>query len=265
MAHRGFKLDPMEAIVNSRSFSPRSAPSRSYCWRAALAVGTWVAAAVLPDAMALAQSDAKLPNVVQRILERPEPPAPAGSAAAFVKLNGQRAIDLIGKDAISYESRQVAFSELIVEATDVRAIARFVLGRYARRFNEEQLARYYDIYQTYMIAVYEAQFQTLSAESMRLRSVIERRPDDYIIETLLIIPENARQPILPVKWRVMKRDGAFRIIDAEVFGIWLAIQQRADFEAVFERSDGDPEALLAAVQRSIERLRVRAAAAQEKG
>ncbi len=38
-----------------------------------------------------------------------------------------------------------------------------------------------------------------------------------------------------MRWRVLRRDGDWRLVDVEVHGMWLAIEQRAQIAAILDR------------------------------
>jgi phospholipid transport system substrate-binding protein len=42
---------------------------------------------------------------------------------------------------------------------------------------------------------------------------------------------------MTMRWRVLHRDGAWRLIDVEVHGLWLAIEQRAQIMALLDKQD----------------------------
>ena len=53
---------------------------------------------------------------------------------------------------------------------------------------------------------------------------------------------------MDVRWRVLTRDGKYQVVDValNLDGnlIWLAIEQRAQFLALLDRSNGSAEALI---------------------
>lgn len=54
---------------------------------------------------------------------------------------------------------------------------------------------------------------------------------------------NADGEQLPVSWRVKSFDGDWQIIDVEFEGLWLVIEQRAQFQATLDANGGDVGAL----------------------
>ena len=50
-------------------------------------------------------------------------------------------------------------------------------------------------------------------------------------------------PSQKVSWRVIN-DGSWGIVDIQVQGVWFAIQQREQFQALLDRNNGDIDALI---------------------
>ena len=60
----------------------------------------------------------------------------------------------------------------------------------------------------------------------------DRTPTDSIVETRVVRPGEAPQT---VRWRVIEKNGDWRVVDVEVLGLWLAIEQRAQIAAIMDR------------------------------
>ena len=52
---------------------------------------------------------------------------------------------------------------------------------------------------------------------------------------------------MTVRWRVMERDGAWRVVDVEVSGLWLAIEQRAQIAAIMDKPHATIDDAIAAL------------------
>ena len=77
-------------------------------------------------------------------------PAAAGELddpAIFVREFCAQAIGVLADRSLSGEHRQQAFRDLLTAGFDVKAISRFVLGRYWRRATEVQRAEFMDLFE----------------------------------------------------------------------------------------------------------------------
>jgi phospholipid transport system substrate-binding protein len=48
-----------------------------------------------------------------------------------------------------------------------------------------------------------------------------------------IVPKDGEA--MTVRWRVMQRENEWRVVDVEVLGLWLAIEQRAQIAAILDK------------------------------
>lgn len=163
-------------------------------------------------------------------------------AENFVQRGADEALASLNNRSLSLEARQEAFGQLLGRFADLPRISRFVLGRYARSFTPVQIAAFENKFRQYAIAVYAAQLDQFRGQSIRVIGSVDPRPNDSVVTSQI-----ARRagPPLTVRWRV-RRDGnnQYRVVDAELGGVFLAIQQRSDFEAFLETVSGRPEALI---------------------
>ena len=61
---------------------------------------------------------------------------------------------------------------------------------------------------------------------------VDRTETDSVVETR--VTQKGEDP-MTVRWRVMERGGAWRVVDVEVLGLWLAIEQRAQIAAILDK------------------------------
>lgn len=164
-------------------------------------------------------------------------------AENFVQRGADEALASLNNRSLNLEARQEAFGQLLARFADLPRISRFVLGRYARSFTPVQIAAFEVKFRQYAIAVYAAQLDQFRGQSIRVIGSVDPRPNDSIVTSQLA--RRAGPPLI-VRWRV-KRDpinNQYRVVDAELGGVFLAIQQRSDFEAFLETASGRPEALI---------------------
>lgn len=176
----------------------------------------------------------------------------------FVQRNADLALVSLNDPKLTLEQRQKAFADLMARFADLPRISRFVLGRYARNVTPAQFTLFRDRFTRYAIAVYATQLDQFRGDSIRVTGSIDPRPGESIVASR--ISRRAGGPLL-VRWRVQRySNGEFRIIDVELGGVFLAIQQRSDFEAFLEQAGGKPEALITRLENLTVQLQTEAAA-----
>jgi len=63
----------------------------------------------------------------------------------------------------------------------------------------------------------------------------DRSARDTIVTVQVTLPGEAPET---VRWRLLDRGGAWKVVDVQVQGLWLAIEQRAQVAAILDRSGG---------------------------
>lgn len=168
---------------------------------------------------------------------------------AFVERNANEVLSTLNNPALSAEERTAMFSQYMDQFADFNAISNFVIGRYARRFTPDELARYRQAFRNYALAVYENELDSYRGEAVTVRNSVDRSPTDSIVNT--VIRRRDGQD-MDVRWRVQGTEGEYQVIDValNIDGnlIWLAIEQRAQFIALLDRTNGSADALIRRIE-----------------
>ncbi len=168
------------------------------------------------------------------------PAAAAADPAAVISNLGSRALEVLGKDAP--QSQRVArFRELLREDFAVPEIARFVLGRYWNVATEEQRAEFLKLFEEYIALAYSTRLAEYTGETFK---VTGSRPDadGAIVSSQILRPAGAAP--VKVDWRLIGRNGAYKISDVSVDGISMAVTQRSEFASVIQHNGGQVQGLI---------------------
>lgn len=167
---------------------------------------------------------------------------------AYVEENANIVLDTLNDPALDSAARTAAFETYMDKFTDLGAVSRFVIGRYSREFSETEMAEYQAAFRTYALAVYENQLDTYRGERVEVLGSVDRSARDSIVNTR--IPRSDGQA-MDVRWRVLNRNGEYQVVDValNIEGnlLWLAIEQRAQFIALLDRTQGSSDALIAKI------------------
>lgn len=124
-------------------------------------------------------------------------------------------------------------SEALTETLDAAGIARFTLGRFARRLEVEEVDRFSQAFEQYLIENFEAESYRFEGADIEVEGSLSRSARDSIVLTRVSAPGLDTQR---VRWRVIERKGQWRVVDVEIAGLWLAVEQRAQISAILGRS-----------------------------
>jgi len=150
------------------------------------------------------------------------PPATAGPGAEAL-------IETTAKKIATGDYRPEEISDLI----DTVRVARFTLGRHARTLPSEDVARYVDAFDTAVRRAFSVDAGNTIEARIEVVGSIDRSPTDSIVTTRVHV--EGEDP-MTVRWRVIERGGTWRVVDIETFGLWLAIEQRAQVNAILDRN-----------------------------
>lgn len=166
----------------------------------------------------------------------------ANAAEDFVRNNIQAGFDILNDQSISPAERRDRFASFLLGLTDVKRVALFLLGRYADGMPQADLDAYVAAYQTYVMTIYQSYFQLYAGQTLHVVSSRERAPGDFIVTTNIAGQSNAA---MPIDFRVLTDQAKPMLVDVAVAGVWLALAQRDQVQAVLAQNKGDIKALIA--------------------
>lgn len=129
----------------------------------------------------------------------------------------------------------------IMKLLDVDKIARFSLGRYARRASDEEYVRYRDAFSNFLASQIMMHFEDFSGAEIAVQGSTARSDEDVIVSTEVV---RGGGDDMTISWRVVKSDGRWAVVDVEALGLWLAIEQRAQFATILDKNNGNIDALI---------------------
>ena len=174
---------------------------------------------------------ALLPSIPASALARED-------AQEYVVRIGSKVIALARSGANDARLKQ-EFLELLTKNADIRAVARFALGKYRRRMPKNMLPEYYRLVLDNIAGMFVYYRKDLAAQGIEpVKS--HTRGKWTTVETRLIFPGGKKSKVL---WRIYT-GGAMRVGDVNIKGIWLSLRMRDKFVSILNKSKGDFAALM---------------------
>lgn len=174
---------------------------------------------------------------------------------AFVQENATKVLQALDDPTLSPAERTAQFNLFMDEFSNLDGIARFVLGKYSRRFSPEEIARYRETYRAYSLVNYETQFDDYRGSAIDIVNSHDRQRDSIVNS----IVRKDDGDTLEVSWRVRERGDKFEVIDVgltiEGDLLWLAVEQRAQFLDLLDRNSGSADSLISKLEELTEELR----------
>ena len=163
----------------------------------------------------------------------------------YVRVNANEVLAALNAPDLTPAERRTQFQTYMDEFTNLDAVAKFVIGKYAKRFSDEEMEAYLTTFRNYALVVYEFYFNEYRGQDVKVMGSTDRNPRDSIVDTEIIRADGQE---LEVRWRVLNRGGQYQVVDvalnAEGNLIWLAIEQQAQFLSILDKNNGSSEALI---------------------
>jgi phospholipid transport system substrate-binding protein len=165
---------------------------------------------------------------------------------AFINQLGVQAIQVLGPSVPS-ATRVQRFRELLAGNFDLPGIARFVLGRYWRVATPDQQQQFTGLLQEYLAQAYAGRLAQYAGEKFNATSA-QVQGDETVVFSEITRNDGSK---IHVEWHVVNK-GGWKITDAYVAGVSMAVTERDEFASVIQQGGGQ-------VQYLIDRLRQKVA------
>ena len=164
-------------------------------------------------------------------------------AAASTGSSPEAVVDTAVERTLSaLEDAQISNSEAdaILELIDVERVAPFTMGRHWRTMDEATQAQFVDAFRHFASVQLREHLSGFSDAEVEILRTVERKPGDAIVTTKV---SNGDAEEHVVSWRVTDNDG-WKVTDIEAMGLWFAIEQRAQFQAMLDKNGGNVSELI---------------------
>lgn len=143
-------------------------------------------------------------------------------------------------DATDQAARMAGIDALFDKHVDIRRVAMFVLGQYARVITDEQKEQYVPLFKQYAKTVYRDTLSNYSGQRLEVTNSVDRSPRDIIVNSRVIGAKPGDELAnVTIHWRVYRNDeGEQSLFDAGADGVWLAIEQQSQFKSVIANNGG---------------------------
>ncbi len=173
----------------------------------------------------------------------------------YVRTNANDVLASLNAPDLTADERREQFQAYMDEFTNLDAVAKFVIGKYSKRFTDEEMELYLATFRNYALVVYEFYFNEYRGRDVKVVGSTDRNARDSIVDTEIVRADGQE---LEVRWRVLNRGGKYQVVDvalnAEGNLIWLAIEQQAQFLSILDKNNGSVDALIAKINSMTDEL-----------
>lgn len=173
------------------------------------------------------------------LLSQPAAASAGGTPEAVVDTAVERTLAALQDEQISNSE-----ADQILELIDVDRVAAFTMGRHWRTMDEAMQGEFTAAFRQFARRQLREHLSGFSQAEVEILRTVERKPGDAIVTTKVSGSGEAEEQV--VNWR-LNEDGGWKVTDIEAMGLWFAIEQRAQFQAMLDQNGGDVSALIAEI------------------
>ncbi|WP_135075820.1 ABC transporter substrate-binding protein [Terasakiella sp. SH-1] len=150
---------------------------------------------------------------------------------------------------------QKEFRMILNDGFDVRAIGKWVLGRYWRKAKPAEKEEYLKLFEDFIIVTYANRFKDYSGKNITLKVTqsMAKNDKDAIVRSKIDRPTTS-EPVI-VDWRVKaNKEGNLKVVDVLIAGVSMSQTQRSEFASVIKRNGGKVNGLIDALKNKTAQL-----------
>jgi phospholipid transport system substrate-binding protein len=169
----------------------------------------------------------------------------ASAAQNYVQSNVQTALGILQDTSLSASDRRERIHSFLLSLLDTQRVALFMLGPAQSTASPDAVSAYVEACRDFMVANYDSKLGNYAGQTLRVTGATQHAPGDFVVSAVVVDPAANGKAPPEVYFRVVDEDGTFRIVDASIEGVWLAVAERADFQGFLSAHNGDVAALTA--------------------
>lgn len=148
----------------------------------------------------------------------------------------ERYVNQVGSGVLAAANSGSAaqFRAILRRHTDLRTIAKFALGRYARKLPAQERSKFHLVVESMITNAFAANSSRLRGQSIRITGSTPSGKHGIVVSTQIVGGSG-----MQLKWRVAKAGGGFKVMDINVSGIWLSQRLRQKVANQLKRSNKD--------------------------
>lgn len=169
-------------------------------------------------------------------------------AEEFMRTNGSEVIELLTNKSISDQERAERFQGMLEKSFDVKAVGKFVLGRYWKQATEEQRQQFLELFKATTVASYATRFKDYTSERFEITGSRLEGDGGVTVLSKIVRPNGSE---ITIDWKVFEKKGEIRIYDVILEGISMGITQRSEYASVIQQGGGNVQSLISALRKKL--------------
>lgn len=168
------------------------------------------------------------------------------NAERYVRLTAIEILAILRDKSLGRSERAARLTPILIRQVDLAYLGPWLLGRWRERLRPADRAAYARALPRYLARTF-AKRLAKDRGQVFLVKYAEATTNGTIIVTSHLIDRDDPPPLV-IKWRIHRGTRGYKVRDLMVQNISMALTLRREFQALLERHDGDPGALIELLQ-----------------
>ena len=170
----------------------------------------------------------------------------------FVQQNIDKGFAILNDTSLALQERENRFRALLRSFVDVKRVAIFALGPYARGASDKQIDGFVSAFADYFTNMFHFDLhQNLGGQTIAVTGSTVRAADDVIVTASVVGADTSSGAGMPMSlaFRVRKNAaGNDTIVDVLIGGISMALTERDEFSSYLQQHGGNIDMLAAVLE-----------------
>ncbi len=165
-----------------------------------------------------------------------------GKLRSYMEGLAEEILVVVKKNSLNNAEFTKQLTKILDNNLEYDIMTQFVFGIYSRQLPKNDFEKAKDAFVRYVKTSIIKRFRTYNGETYKILEVATQKPGTFMVKTSFRDPGS--QSDFAVDFKVIERNGQFKIFDVSIEDISMALTQRDEIGALLKRSGGKIDQLL---------------------
>lgn len=145
----------------------------------------------------------------------------------------ERVVKIKAPDSVKEQN----FNAIFTQASDLKKIARFTLGRFAKTASEQDLQAYTTAFTDNVVDTWTQRFASYAGEKIVFTDARQENGKDVYVHSDLLMADGVNK--IEIVWRVSMKKSKTNLVDLVVEGVSMILSYRNEYTAILQQNGGN--------------------------
>lgn len=163
--------------------------------------------------------------------------AQTDEAKAFAQKIADDIMERVVKIKAPNSVKEQNFNAIFTQAADLKKIARFTLGRFAKTASEQDLQAYTTAFTDNVVDTWTQRFASYAGEKIVFTDARQENGKDVYVHSDLLMADGVNK--IEIVWRVSMKKDKTHLVDLVVEGVSMILSYRNEYTAILQQNGGN--------------------------